>query len=300
MERITELMTTTQTLSNLSNDLNNLNTTEEELSSGKKINEPSDDPYGASVVVDLNSQLSKLTSDTGNISDGTGWLNTAGGALTSIDNIAERVRELAVEGANGTESASDGANAAAEVNQLIDEVKQAANTTYNGNYVFSGTLTTTAPYAAGSNDTFQGNTAAITREVGPGASVQINTNLSSVLGNGGSDGGLLSTLRTIASDLSSGATSALGATDLNSLDANLSSLEAMQSSVGALTNRLSTASASVQTMQSSDQSELAATEDANMATAATTYTTEQASYNAALQSGAQIVQESLLNFLSGG
>jgi flagellar hook-associated protein 3 FlgL len=300
MERITELMTTTQTLSNLSDDLNNLNSTEEELSSGKKINEPSDDPYGESVVISLNSQLSKLNSDSSNISDGTGWLNTASGALTDIDNMAERIRELTVEGANGTESASDGANAAAEVNQLIDEVKQAANTTYNGNYIFSGTLTTTAPYAAGANDTFNGNTAAITREVGPGASVQINTDVSGLLGSGGADGKLLSTLRSIASDLSSGSTTALGGTDLSALDSSLSTLEGIQSGVGALTNRLSTASASVQTMQTSDQTELAATEDANMATAATTYTTEQASYNAALQSGAQIVQESLLNFLSGG
>src|ERR1700690_2602524 len=195
MERITELMTSAQMLTNLSGDLNALNTTETELSTGKRINQPSDDPYGASVVVNLNSQLSAQASYGANISDGTGWLNTASGALTNIDNMVQRVRELAVEGANGTESATDGANAAAEINQLIDQIKQAANTTYNGSYIFAGTLTSTPPYPSGSTDAFQGNTTAISRQVGPGASVQINTDISGLLGNGPSanDGGLLDT-----------------------------------------------------------------------------------------------------------
>jgi flagellin-like hook-associated protein FlgL len=53
-------------------------------------------------------------------------------------------------------------------------------------------------------------------------------------------------------------------------------------------------------MSSSDTTQLANTEDVDMAKAATTYSAEEASYNAALQAGAQIVQESLLNFLSPG
>lgn len=302
IERITELMSTQQTLSNISNDLDNLTTTESELSSGLKINQPSDDPFGASEAIQLNSQLSALSNYSSNISDGNGWLGAAGGALTDINNMTQTVRQLVVEGANGTDSATDDANAADEVNQLIDSIKQAANTTYNNNYIFSGSALSTAPYKAGSDDSYAGNSGAITRTIGPGSAVQVNTNISSLLGNGTSanDGGLLDTLRTISSDLTSGNTSALGSTDLTNLDANLSTLEGMQANVGALTNRLTDASSQIATMQSTDQSELASTVDANMATTATTYQTEQTSYSAALQAGAQIVQESLLNFLSPG
>jgi flagellar hook-associated protein 3 FlgL len=302
IERITELMSTQQTLSNISNDLDNLTTTESELSSGLKINQPSDDPFGASEAIQLNSQLSALSNYSSNISDGNGWLGAAGGALTDINNMTQTVRQLVVEGANGTDSATDDANAADEVNQLIDSIKQAANTTYNNNYIFSGSALSTAPYTAGSDDSYAGNSGAITRTIGPGSAVQVNTNISSLLGNGTSanDGGLLDTLRTISSDLTSGNTSALGSTDLTNLDANLSTLEGMQANVGALTNRLTDASSQIATMQSTDQSELASTVDANMATTATTYQTEQTSYSAALQAGAQIVQESLLNFLSPG
>jgi flagellar hook-associated protein 3 FlgL len=301
LDRITDLMTATATNANLSEDLNRLTQTEDELSSGKTINQPSDNPYGASVVVSLNTNLSQQSSYSANITDGTNWLNTAGGALTDIENMVQTVRELAVEGANGTNSASDDQNAAQEVNQLIAAVKQAANTSYDGQYIFSGTATGTAPYQAGSTDTYQGNSGTISREIGANETVQVNSNISSVLGNGGSDGLLLSSLRQIASDLSSGSSSALtslGTSDLQNLDTNLSSLQQMQSNVGALTNRLSIASSAAQTMTADDNTELASTEDANMATLATDYSTESAGYQAALQAGAQIIQQSLLNFLS--
>ncbi len=301
LDRVTALMISQATTENLSTDFARLAKTENELSTGKTINQPSDDPYGASVVLQLNSQLSALSSYSGNISDGTNWLNTAGGALTDMQTLVQKVRELAVEGANGSNNAAADQNAALEVNQLIDQIKLTANTTYNGNYIFSGSATQSAPYQAGSNDAYQGNTGSVTRQIGPGASVQVNTDLSSVLGSGGSDGQLLSTLRQIASDLSTGtpaAQSALGTTDLAALDGNLSTLQGTQANVGALSERLSVASARVQSTQSAATTELANTQDANMAQLATTYSTETAAYQAALQSGAQIIQESLLNFLN--
>jgi flagellar hook-associated protein 3 FlgL len=304
VERITDLMTAQTTTSNLESDLDRLTDTESELSSGKSLNQPSDDPEGASVVLQLNSQLSALNSYTGSISDGTAWLNTAGGALTDVQNMVQTVRELAVEGANGTETSADLQSASSEVNQLIAQIKQTANTTYNGSYIFSGTATGTAPYLSGSDDTFQGNSSAVLRKIGPGANVQVNVNLAGVLGNGSasSDGLLLNSLEQISSDLSSGtsaAQTALGTTDLTNLDNNLGSLQQMQAGIGAMTNRLSLASAGIQSAQQTDTAQLASTQDANMATVATTYSTESAAYQAALQAGAQIIQESLLNFLSG-
>ncbi len=303
LERITALMTSQATSADLAADFERVSQTEAELSSGKSINQPSDNPYGASVVLSLNSQLSALSSYAGNISDGTNWLNTAGGALSDIQNMVQTVRELVVEGANGTNNAAADQNAAQEVNQLIDQIKQSANTTYDGSYVFSGTATTSAPYQAGANDTYQGNSGSITREIGPGSSVQINTNIAGILGNGSgsNDGLLLSTLRQISADLSSGtpaAQTSLGTSDLSALDGNLTTLEATQAAVGSVTDRLSIASARIQSTQSADTTELASTQDANMAQLATTYSTEAAGYQAALQAGAQIIQESLLTFLN--
>ena len=89
-----------------------------------------------------------------------------------------------------------------ELNQLIDSIKTDGNTQYAGRYIFSGTATNTQPYQLGATDTYSGNTASITREIGAGVQVAINQPGSSVIGDGSS--GLLSTLREIVNDLKSG------------------------------------------------------------------------------------------------
>jgi flagellar hook-associated protein 3 FlgL len=303
MERITNLMTSQATINELATSYDALAQTQEEMSTGLKINQPSDDPYGASQVVDLNDQLSELTSYTSNVNDGTAWLNTASTALTSIDNSAQSVRELVVEASNGTMTPADLSSAAAEVNQLIDSIKASANTTYDGSYIFSGSATDTAPYQAGSDDTYQGNDGTISRTIGPGTSVAVNTNLSTLLGNGTTpgDGGLLDTLRTIANDMQTGSTASLNSlrtTDLTNLDGNLSTLESMQANNGALTDRMALASSQISGYQQTVQTQLAGTEDADLTQTATDFSTAQAAYTAALKAGASIVQNSLVNFLN--
>jgi flagellar hook-associated protein 3 FlgL len=300
IQRVTGLMTAQGTINDLSGALQRLTATESEMSSGLKITQPSDDPYGASQVVTLNGQLSQLGSYTNNVSDGTAWLNTAGGALTDINSSLQRVRELVVEAGNGTMSAADRSSAAAEVNQLIDSIKGSANTQYNGSYLFSGTATTTAPYQSGATDTYLGDAGTVTRTIGPNTSVAVNTNISALLGSGSGDGKLLDSLRGVAADLSGGTTAngnALRTTDLTNLDGGLATLGTMQANVGALTDRLTLAASRLQSMQQTDTTQLSNTQDADLAQAAIDYSTEQAAYTAALKAGATIVQTSLVNFL---
>ena len=76
------------------------------------------------------------------------------------------------------------AASAAEINQLIDAIKQEANTQYNGQYIFSGTATNTAPYSTATGDVYQGNSGAVTRQIGPNSSLQVNADISSLLGSG--------------------------------------------------------------------------------------------------------------------
>ena len=192
---------------------------------------------------------------------------------------------------------------AQEVNQLVDQIKQDANTQYNGQYLFSGSATSTEPYQSGSNDTYAGNTGQVTRTIGPNTSLTVNSNLSGVLGNGqtmsgqpAGDGLLLNTLRNISDDMQSGNSSALN-TDLSSLDTNLNSLNGLSANVGAVQDRLQMAASRIQTLQTSDTQVLSNTQDADMATTEINFSTEQAALQAALQAGAHIVQQSLMNFL---
>jgi flagellar hook-associated protein 3 FlgL len=298
-DRITPAMLTSSTLDNLNSSLAALDRTSEELSSGKTILEPSDNPYGASQVIDLQSQLDGLSAYESDAQNGIAWENTAGSAMANMNEVVQRVRELVVDAANGTNNQSDLNTIANEVEQLTEGIKQDANTQYAGQYVFSGTATTTPPYQQGASDEYKGNGETVARAVGPGASVTISTDISTLLGNGeaAGDSKLLDTLRTIAGDLRAGNSKALGSSDLQSLDANIETLSQLQATAGSVTDQLQTALSRSEDLQTSIAEGLSNTEDTNVAATSVTYANEQAAYEAALRAGASIVQESLLNFL---
>jgi flagellar hook-associated protein 3 FlgL len=302
-ERITPSMLTSSTLNDINSSLSQLERSSNELSSGKTILEPSDNPYGASQVVNLQSQLDGLSSYASNAQDGISWESTASGAMANMNSVVERVRELLVQASNGTYNQGNRNSIATEVTQLTETIKQDANTQYGGQYVFSGTATSTPPYQQGANDEYAGNSEKIARAVGPGASVTISSDISSLLGNGqaSGDGKLLDTLRTISEHLSGGSAediSALGSTDLKNLEANMETLSQLQASSGSATDQLQMATSRIEGLEASISKTLSNTDAAEIAKTSIDYSNEQAAYNAALHAGATIIQESLLNFLN--
>ena len=253
-------------------------------------------------MIDLQSQLDGLSSYATNAQEGISWQNTASGAMSNISNVLQTVRELLVQSSTGTVNQSDRESIATEVDQLTEAVKQDANTQYAGQYVFSGTDTTTVPYPQGAEDTYQGNTGTVTRAIGPGVSVDVSTNISSLLGNGqpSGDGKLLDTLRTISEHLRGGTAediSALGSSDLKSLESSIDTLSQLQATAGSVTDQLQTATSRIESLQSSITASLANTDGADIAQTTIAYSNEQAAYEAALRAGASIIQESLLQFL---
>jgi flagellar hook-associated protein 3 FlgL len=300
--RITTEMVSASTLNNINAALSRLQRSSNELSSGKRILAPSDDPYGASRVVDLQSQIEGLTTFGKSVNDGLAWSQASSGAMANMSEVLQRVRELLLEASNGTNNEGDLKNIAGEVTQLTEAIKQDANTQYGGQYVFSGTATTTAPYLAGAEDEFQGNEEAVARSIGPGATVAVTTNLVGVLGNGqaSGDGKLLDVLRTISQHLSEAtpeARAALGSSDLKNLDANMEALVQLQATAGSTTNQLRTASTRIESLEDSLSKALSNTQGADIAQVSIEYANEQAAYSAALRAGANIIQESLLDFL---
>jgi flagellar hook-associated protein 3 FlgL len=131
-------------------------------------------------------------------------------------------------------------------------------------------------------------------------SVQVNVDVSQLLGSGGGDGKLLDTLRTIAADMRAGNTTALNGTDLAKLDTSAGALSGLEASVGAVGDQLQMASTRIQALQLDDNQVLSNTQDADMAKAEVDFSTQQAALQASLQAGARIVQTSLMNFLSAG
>ena len=285
-------------------DVNSLTTrmarTQQSISSGRQITAPSDDPLGTQRSLGLRSTIEGAQQHQRNIDEATGWLQTTDDALGDISNIINRARELTVQGASDS-LGQDQLNAIAlEIDQLVAAAKESANASFQGTYVFSGAATTTAPYASGS-DTYQGDpTGVIARTIGPGVSVQINTNASDLLGTGGGDTKLIDNLRTIAAHLRSGTVAdrnALRNGDLKSLSTNHDELNKARATLGAVQSRLDSAKSRLADVEMTTTQLLANTEDTDLAKAILELTNQQNVYSAALRSGASLIQPSLLDFL---
>src|SRR5690554_3101868 len=131
----------------LSETNNNVQKSLERLSSGKRINRAADDAAGLAISEKMKSQIRGLSQAQRNAQDGISLIQTAEGALKETHAILQRMRELAVQAANDTNTPQDRNELQAEVEQLIEEIKRIAETTqFNTMNLLSGS------YASGAAD----------------------------------------------------------------------------------------------------------------------------------------------------
>ena len=136
---------------NLSTSQSQLNTSIQRLSSGLRINSAKDDAAGLAISDRMNAQIKGMTQATRNANDGVSMAQTAEGALSSSGDILQRIRELAVQSSNSSNSASDRKALQTEVSQLTSELNRIANTTeFNGQKLMDGTMGT-ANFQVGAN-----------------------------------------------------------------------------------------------------------------------------------------------------
>lgn len=136
---------------NLTTSQTSLATSLQRLSSGLRINSAKDDAAGLAIASRMSSQIAGLDRATLNANDGISMTQTAEGGLSTATDLLQRMRTLAVQAANGTNSASDRASLQSEVTQLQQELNRVANTTqFNGQNVLDGTLNN-AQFQVGAN-----------------------------------------------------------------------------------------------------------------------------------------------------
>ncbi|MDQ4419572.1 flagellin [Sphingobium sp. DEHP117] len=193
----------------------------ERLSSGKRINSAKDDAAGLAIATKMTAQIRGLNAAARNANDGVSLAQTAEGALGQISNIIQRVRELAVQSANGTVTNADRAGLDNESRALLDQIDAIANTTnFNGVKLLDGTATSVSiQTGTGSSDTVSVTLANAT-----------TTNL--VIKKAAAQG----TAGTSEIDLAN-TTNASAA--LATLDTALSTIASARASLGASQNRLS-------------------------------------------------------------
>jgi flagellar hook-associated protein 3 FlgL len=290
-------------LSDLNRVSGQLTRTHEKISSNREISRPSDDPFNASRALALRESLEGTQQYQRNVLDAQGWQDASEQALSQITESVQRARELLVQGSSDAVDAVSRESVAKELDQLIAGIKQSANATYKGRFVFSGTRTDQSPYplpepAGPTRDTFQGSPVQIERQIGPGVTMEVSVSAQGVLGNGvAGDGGLLSVLRDMTTNLRAGDSAALRGTDLPALDAALDGVLGLRALNGARQNRLDSALTRLAEVEESTLTQLSETEDVDIAAALIQFNSQQAAYQAALKAGANIVQVSLMDFL---
>jgi flagellar hook-associated protein 3 FlgL len=292
--RITTGMTQRNILADLNRVNERLTKVHGKISSNKEITRPSDDPFNASRALALRTSIEATKQYQRNIHDAQGWQETAEIALADITDAIGRASELTVDGASDTTPPEARLAIAAEIDQIIENVKQNGNATYHGRYVFAGTATDNPPYVAG-DDLYHGSTADVQRQVGPGVGIDIGVRGSAFIGNG-ADGKLLQVLRDLSTHLKTNDTPALN-NDIELLQGKLDEVLGVRALNGARQNRLEAALGRLAEVEGATLQQLSETEDVDIAKAMIEFSSQQAAYQSALKAGANIIQPSLMDFL---
>lgn len=136
--RITNNMLIKNMLWNANNNLVSMSSYQNQMATGKKITRPSDDPVGITKVMKYKTDIRETVQYGKNIDDALGWLEVSESSITNIKDILQRIRELTVQAANGTNTPQDTDKIRVEVEQLTKEIMVSGNATSAGRYLFSG------------------------------------------------------------------------------------------------------------------------------------------------------------------
>ena len=299
--RVSNQMTVDASLSDLYRTMDNLMKSQQELSSQKRVNSPSDDPFSAYKAIGARSQVSIIEQYSKNIDDINGWVGATDTALTSVNEDLQEVRTLAVSAANGTLDDSQRGTIADQVDQLRDAIVQLGNTKYTDRYLFSGTNTKTKPFTwSGTDVTYSGNSASMNRDIGPGAQVKTNMTGEEVfmgLTVNGSTSNVFKLLNDLSTAMRANNTSSVGDSLLQGVDDALNQVEEKLGQVGATENRLTKMSDALSTLKEKQTTLLSNAEDIDIAEATINLQTNQNAYQATLAATAKVILPSLIDYL---
>lgn len=227
----------------------------ERLSSGLRINSAKDDAAGQAIANRFTANIRGLTQASRNANDGISLAQTAEGALSEINNNLQRIRELAVQASNGTNTMADQVSIQAEIASRLGEIdRSAATTEFNGTKLLDG-ATTSVGIQVGANG---------------GANDQIAITLA---------GASSTDLGVNGIDVGGGATAAANATAaaaaLSTIDAAIASVDTQRSALGATQNQLTSAVTNIGTTVTNLTASRSRIEDADYATEVSNMTRSQ-------------------------
>lgn len=295
--RVTTGMMHRRLMTNMHTNLNKMASTQEQLNTGKSINKPSDNPVGLTFAMRYRSEIAANDEYQKSVDSAKAWVEQTDTALGQTSDIMQRVKELAVMGANGTNGVEGKEAIAAEIDQLAGQLKDIANTQFDGKYIFNGQRTDQPPYPAGIEpEQAQFDKGSIRFAVSKGIELQVNKHAGQIFGESADADNIFTTLKEMSAALRSGDEEAVGAL-ISKVDSRFQKISESYSDLGAKANRIDLVESRLGDSTYNLTGLLSKTEDIDFAEVITKFKMEESIYEATLSMGAKIIQPSLVDFL---
>jgi flagellar hook-associated protein 3 FlgL len=288
-------MVSDTTIRNARANLAKLEQLQNQITSGKQLTRPSDDPAGVARTMGYNTDIASGETYLRTMDNSMSWLNATDDALGQAGNLLQRARELAVEGANGgTMTTGDMQNIGAEIDNLLKQMIVTGNSSLRGQRLFAGEQIDKDPFTLSGTTpgyTYTGDTGQMRREYDQNAFVVINTPGQATFDPA------IKALFDLRNDLNSGNYQAISSTDIAEIDKGMDTILAARADVGAKTNRLEAAQDRQNLLQVNLQDLRSKVQDTDITTAISKFSMQETVYNASLQVAGKSIQPSLLDYL---
>lgn len=334
--RITTQMISNRYLTDATRNLNSLQTINRQLTTGKEISRPSDNPYKVARSMQLNTDINTNTQYKTNIKDAINWLDTTDESLNQASSCITRIRTLMVSSGNAAYGSDERKAIADEINERVAELGQILNGNFNGKYIFGGTKIASTPvsvqtdtttgnkyitYADASGnpifdkdgklvppttqamaDMYLNNMATdLSTEISQGVTMDYNVTVADIM-NYPTDKNY--DVMSLLSDISNNLVSAdakdrekVIGENLEEVDKVLANILSLRAEVGAKQNRMESAESKNEDDSYNMTDILSRNEDIDFTEKTIQYATAQTIYQACLQVSAQILPKSLLDYL---
>jgi flagellar hook-associated protein 3 FlgL len=268
-----------------------------QISTGRSVNVPSDNPTAAALLIQDNDQATFTTGVLSSISSVQGQLATASSTLGSFNTSLQQALALGIEAANGTVSPADQEAIVVQLQGIQSQLISLANTTYEGNYIFAGTKTNAAPFVADNSSPsgvdYVGNTGVNQVSIGSGYNLAVNLPGSQLFSSAGNDVFLAINNLIGAVQTNSGIETAVNA--VNSASSYLSAQTVFYGNATDQTQSETTYLNAAKLQISQQQTTLGA---ADVVAAATNLSQAQTDSQAALEAIGKLSQDSLFTYLT--
>jgi flagellar hook-associated protein 3 FlgL len=265
----------------------------ERLSSGKKINKPSDDVYGMMNAMGYKVTLNEIDQYKKNIDSADSQLGLTDSVMSSVADIISRARELAVQGASGTQTAADRLSIAQEMATLRDEAIRLSQTKFRDRYIFSGYKSDTMPFDASFN--YQGDANDMNVLIDNGSTIALNVTGTDAFSSGGET--YFKTLDDLYNALVNDDQTSIQAS-ITLLDNATGQIANVRADVGARLNYIEKLKSTHEERDTSLKTLLSNTEDDDISTTVSELSKIQVTLEALRASGSQILSQSLMDFLN--